>query len=576
MGSIARGAFLLQEGHMTGDIYAQFIRATKRRVPLVAVETYEQLGFVSTLADRLRVDRSKQSIITWDVVTGCSGANEKGMAWLESLYQKSGNSDMEAERGRYQGDAGCVLLLSQLVESAALRTGVIVCLFNAHRYVNEIAVSQALCLLRNCMEGSGGGAVVLLGPSFDLPAELQQDILVLADPLPGQDQLCKIAKRLVDPLVRDGFETPDYEAVGRALLGLSPFAARQAVSLSLSSQGLDVTALSAMRRKQIEKTKGLSWIEPEYGFDQLAGLRAGKEYLRRLMQGPRAPVALLFSDEIDKHLRGSTGGDLSGVTAGFLGTTLSFMQDYEVVGMLFYGIPGTGKTALAYSLCREFSIPGLALDFGACKGGLVGDSERNIRQAFSVARGISERGRLLFIATCNRVDALPPELESRFGMGSFFFDYASEEALLECWRIWQARYQLDTEQPLPKYRGWVGREIRQCCEIAYRLRCSLVEASQYIVPSCVSRKEELETLRKRASGRFIDVDRGGPFLCDRRQERPLAESDRTLDLSEEPTPGSPVSQALPGGTSFIFIPGVAGDTGKPQPRRKIGFVSDEE
>jgi len=52
------------------------------------------------------------------------------------------------------------------------------------------------------------------------------------------------------------------------------------------------------------------------------------------------------------------------------------------------------------------------------KGSLVGESERRLRAALSVVDAVSQ-GQALFIATCNSIGALPPELRRRFTLGTF-------------------------------------------------------------------------------------------------------------------------------------------------------------
>jgi SpoVK/Ycf46/Vps4 family AAA+-type ATPase len=51
---------------------------------------------------------------------------------------------------------------------------------------------------------------------------------------------------------------------------------------------------------------------------------------------------------------------------------------------LLLGVPGTGKSAFAKALGNETGRPTLTLDVGSLMGSLVGESERNIRQALRI------------------------------------------------------------------------------------------------------------------------------------------------------------------------------------------------
>lgn len=58
-------------------------------------------------------------------------------------------------------------------------------------------------------------------------------------------------------------------------------------------------------------------------------------------------------------------------------------------GMLIAGIPGSGKSLLAKTARKIFRLPLLKLDMGRLMGGLVGESEGNMRKALSLVRDMS-------------------------------------------------------------------------------------------------------------------------------------------------------------------------------------------
>jgi len=58
-------------------------------------------------------------------------------------------------------------------------------------------------------------------------------------------------------------------------------------------------------------------------------------------------------------------------------------------GVLLCGVPGCGKSEAAKILHREWKIPMLRLDVDQLMGGLLGESERNMRQALALAEAMS-------------------------------------------------------------------------------------------------------------------------------------------------------------------------------------------
>lgn len=167
---------------------------------------------------------------------------------------------------------------------------------------------------------------------------------------------------------------------------------------------------------------------------------------------------------------------------------------------------------VAKSVGNEGGIPTIALDSNAMKGSLVGESERAIREALKVISAVTN-DRALWVATCNSIGILPPELRRRFAFGTFFFDLPDAEERRAIWThyiqtFFGKRATIPTDVP---DEGWTGAEIRTCCLLAYRLKVGLVEASEYIVPVCQSARSQIEELRKMASGRFISASHKGPY-----------------------------------------------------------------
>ena len=166
---------------------------------------------------------------------------------------------------------------------------------------------------------------------------------------------------------------------------------------------------------------------------------------------------------------------------------------------------------VAKTVGNEGDIPTIALDAGAMKGSLVGESEKAVREALKVVSAVTS-DQALWVATCNSIGSLPPELRRRFSFGTFFFDLPDAEERASIWRHYTREFDVDWGGEADSFSdGWTGAEIRTCCLLAYRLQLDIEEAQKYIVPVCKSARAEIDSLRSQADGRFISASYPGPY-----------------------------------------------------------------
>jgi len=78
------------------------------------------------------------------------------------------------------------------------------------------------------------------------------------------------------------------------------------------------------------------------------------------------------------------------------------------------------------------------------------------------------------------------------------------------WNLYLKKYKLEKEA-LPNDHGWTGAEIRNCCQISYKLNVTLEEASKFIVPVSKSAAEEIKELRKLANNRYTSASESGLY-----------------------------------------------------------------
>ena len=316
-------------------------------------------------------------------------------------------------------------------------------------------------------------------------------------------------------------------------------------ALSLEVEGDDMRKLIAnlaenaglfAETRNLLGSGGLSVWRGGETFDDLGGLSNVKSFLHAVLAGVDPPRVIVFIDEIEKAFAGN-GTDLSGVKTEMTGTILTYMQDREADGMVLTGPPGAAKSAVAKATGNTAGIPTIAFDLAAMESSLVGASTDRLRTALKIIDAVSQ-GRMLFIATCNSIASLPPELRQRFTLGTFFFDLPTEEEREIIWQIYFKKYGVTGE--LPNDEGWTGAEIKECCRKAHRLSMTLTQAAKYIVPVSRSAAEQVKALRQMASGKFISASTPGVYQY---QENTPASRRRIMRDLEGPLTVMPPSQS---------------------------------
>ncbi|HEX5482034.1 MAG TPA: hypothetical protein VFZ08_05355 [Terriglobia bacterium] len=500
--------------HSMEEFAAAFRAARSVSTPLVAIRTADPASATRLITEAVQPHRALPDVVAWDVMRGLYAASKESR---DELLRVLGERDPLTV-----GPADALLVARELAEDAVLIYA------NAHRFWNDPAVMQGIWNLRDAFKVNGRMLVLLASPGATLPAELAQDVLVLDEPLTSADHL----ERIVTGTFHDaGLDEPNDQLLRRAidaLTGLAAFPAEQSLAMSLIKGALDPEDLWERKRQIIEQTPGLAVWRGGETFDDLGGLENVKRFLKAVLAGVEAPRIIVFIDEIEKAFAG-TGTDLSGVKTEMAGAMLTWMQDHEADGAIFIGPPGAAKSAVGKATGNTASIPTIAFDLTAMESSLVGASGDRLRTALKVVAAVSQE-RALFIATCNSITSLPPELRRRFTLGTFFFDLPIAEERAAIWEIYLKKYGVSGE--LPNDQGWTGAEIKECCRKAYRLKMTLVEASEYIVPVSRSAAEPIKALRQMASGKFISAAKPGVY---RYEEETAAPLHRMIRLNEPVT-----------------------------------------
>lgn len=468
-------------------------RAQRVSVPIVAVNTPDPAATIKGICDAITTNHPK---VQWDMVRGYLGLNELGCNWIKD--------NLGEENVKYPEPA--------LTVAQRLPEGAILFIHLANECLRDAGVVQATWNLRDQFKRDHR-LLVLLSPSLTLCEALAGDVMQFDEPLPDEATLTQIVKSIHTAASVECDEAVTTKAV-EALTGLSAFQAEQVTAMSMQKSGLELPELWQRKYRTIEQTPGLKVCSDGGTLDSIGGVQVIKDFIRRIVTGKARPNAIVFIDEIEKMI-GGAGTDSSGVSQDQLGQLLSYMQDHGAAGMIFIGPPGAAKSAVAKAAGNEAGIPTIQLDLGGAKGSLVGQSEHNLRQALKVITSVSN-GRSLWIATCNSIGNLPPELRRRFTLGTFFFDLPDRCERDTIWQLYFKKYQAqgvarEGNDFALVDNAWTGAEIRQCFDLAWRLGCTLTEASQFIVPVARSAGDQIERLRTQADGRFLSASYPGPY-----------------------------------------------------------------
>lgn len=476
--------------------------AANQGVPLVGVRTADQNGAKSAIGAGFA--SAKWAVVAWDSARGALPGNTLGEGALAALVQGLDDPSETLDPVVTLGAA-----LRGLPERSAL------VMSGAHRLLDPAShatgrIAQAILNLRDSFAQTGR-MLVLVGPSIPSLPELGSDLYLVDDPLPDEAS----RELLVEDIAEAAgikLSEPQKKAAARSVCGLSGFAAQQAAALAARvGECIHMPTLQSQWIEGINATTGLSVDVSGRTLDDVAGLDAFKRFAKAIAAGKSAPDTIVRLDEIEKALGGATGpvGDSSGVSQGILGALLTWMEEHDATGIIAVGPPGAGKSLCSIATGAACNAPTVALDVGALKGSLVGQSEEQARAALRTLESFA--GRTFWIATCNSIAAIPPELRRRFRFGVWFFDLPNAEERAALWQMYVQRCGVANDLP-ENDRGWSGAEIRNCCEMARDLSITPREAAAWVVPAAVSSSDAIEALRQSAAGKYLSASEPGPYV----------------------------------------------------------------
>lgn len=506
----------------------RFRAARRSAVPLLAITTPDPQATMASIINEavlkstakwtsadgnIEIELKNAPLVQWDIVRGALAKNSSAAKMLAELVdaqavESNGGWALDVQTAERIKSETAMNPVNALEFAVKFYPGTIFFFLNAHRHIDDATTAQAIWNLRDEYK-TDKRMLVTLSPSMSLPSELKSDVVTIDEPLPNDEEL----KAIILQAHKDsGLKEPKGNALQKAIdaiAGLAAFPAETSTAMALTASGIDLAVLGEQKRSQVANIPGASLWSGKEKFSDVVGCANVVDFYRKLLTNPKERIRLIFfMDELEKMVAGT--GDTSGVSQAMNEAFLTWSQNSKALGVVLVGVPGAGKSLSAKAAGGEYDIPVLMASLTGVKGSHVGESEGNVRTLFKTADALAAGGRILMIATCNQLAALTPEMQARFRLGTWFFDYPTNEERDALWNFYKARYELNDKKN-PESTNWVGREIESCCETAYLTDSSLVDAAKRIVPVCRAKREEIERLKKDCSGRFVSANYDGIF-----------------------------------------------------------------
>lgn len=323
-------------------------------------------------------------------------------------------------------------------------------------------------------------AIILMSPMQQVPIELEKEVVVLDFPLPDMTELNQVLSKQLEQNRSRKLTTEAREKLLKAALGLTRDEAEKVYRKAQFTAGhlteSEVDIVLSEKKQLIRRNGILEFIEEDETINAVGGLDELKHWLKQRSNA--------FTERAREY----------GLP--------------QPKGMLILGVPGCGKSLIAKTTSRLWSLPLLRLDMGRVyDGSMVGRSEANLRNALKTAESISpailfideldkafagttgsadsdggtssrifgsfltwmqEKTSPVFVmATANRVERLPGEFlrKGRFDE-LFFVDLPTAEERKEIFNIHLLKRKrdvsrFDLEQLAKVADGFSGAEIEQ-------------------------------------------------------------------------------------------------------------------
>ncbi len=495
--------------------------------PIVVIETVEEERVLELLQTATK-DMS-MPLFQWSIANGLSKTQDSFNAPWNNQYAPPGSLKSSALENTTEP-------IDVLKHISGLNIQAIFWLKDFGKHLEDAAVARQLrevaqdFSLNRC-------AIVITGENVSLPPEIAHDAVFYDLKLPERDELYKAVSQTMKSLqnrnrISIELQEDDVRSLVQALSGMTLKQARQVIAYAALEDGKlcthDISRILHRKAQLIHEGGLLDYLPMDQETIDIGGFAGLKRWLAEAKVGfsPQAQAMNLPAPK----------------------------------GILIVGIQGCGKSLAAKSIARTWRMPLLKLDAGRLYDKYIGESEKNFRQAITLAEsmaptvlwideieksflnggnggdtdgGLSQRmfgsfltwmqeksHEVFVVATANDISKIPPELlrKGRFDE-IFFVDLPNAQERTDILGIHLTRRRQDPmkfDMPalVAATDGFSGAEIEQAVISslyhALYLKKSpstelMLEKIKTIIPLSVARREDLQRLRAIAQERFISV-----------------------------------------------------------------------
>lgn len=499
------------------------LRASSPLIQIISHETLRTRAYCIQAAEDLNRD-----LYVWNMPEGLKKYYIQGSSWEQ------------------EDDIGQPFeVLEWLIRHSSGQSDFMVLLEDFHHFLHEHTLISRLRAFAIAVASRevNNVTVVLSQPVTLLPAELEKEVQVMELPLPDTDDLKKLMMQARDRYDLDDRDYQESPALIESALGLSTSEAQLAFSKAACQfrrlTEAEIPFIVQEKEQVIRKSGHLEYFHPKATLDDIGGLDNLKSWLNRRRQS-FTKDARDFGLEIPR-------------------------------GILLLGLPGTGKSLAAKAVANAWQLPLLRLDMGKIYGGVVGQSEANIRSALQTAealapsilwvdeieKGLSgmqssgatdggttsrvlgtfltwmqEKEKPVFVvATANHIAQLPPELLRKGRVDEIFFvDLPVQQDRKDIISIHlKRRNRLDdfTQDELDELagvsKGFTGAELEEAVKEAMFLafdgghqlnKDDILKAIQATSPLSLTMAEMIDDTRAWAKGRAVPASSSAPETID--------------------------------------------------------------
>lgn len=373
-------------------------------------------------------------------------------------------------------------------------------------------------------------AIIIVSPSGDVPAELAGHTTVIEWPLPDREEIAAILDAAIAALPPEMQATAapngTRDAAIDAAVGLTGEEAQACYARSLvQTRTIDPATVAKEKKRVIAREGVLEWFDPlPGGLESVGGLDILKGWLD-MRRTAYTAAAREYGLPAPK-------------------------------GVMLVGVPGCGKSLTAKAVPTAFGCPLLRFDLGALQSKFVGESQANIRKAFSVIESVGRcvvwldeiekalagatqgaadggvsadalgsilswmqerQGQAFVVATANDISSLPPELLRKGRFDELFFvdlpNTSERSAIMRAALKSHGRAVdgIDLDEIAGQTLGFTGAELAAIVPDALFSAFSdgarpintedLIAAAQAVVPLSKTAADKITKLREWAKGR---------------------------------------------------------------------------